>query len=212
MIFEQGKAFVGIEADLAKALGRELQRPVEFVEVSWEKQIPYLLDNKTDIIMSSMSITRARSALISFSKPYFVVGQLALVRREDYYRYDPFFPPELPGPVGVKKGTTGQFLVQREYSKSKMKTYSTGEKAANALMKKRIDLFIGDATLVWWLAGAYEERGLSAVPRLLSREELAWGIRRSDPELLKAVNAFVQKMADNGELKVIVGRWLPGGI
>ena len=55
MIFKLRKSLVGVEVDLAHALGRELGRPVEFVELPWDAQIPALLQGKTDIIMSAMT-------------------------------------------------------------------------------------------------------------------------------------------------------------
>jgi ABC-type amino acid transport substrate-binding protein len=40
-----------VEADLARRLAEELKRPIKFVGLSWEEQIP-LLEGKIDIIMS----------------------------------------------------------------------------------------------------------------------------------------------------------------
>ena len=92
MIFKQQKEFAGVEADLARALGEHLGRRVVFVEVPWKDQIETLNAGKTDIIMSTMSVTPARRALVSFSKPYFLVAQIALVRREDQNHYLLGFP------------------------------------------------------------------------------------------------------------------------
>src|SRR5262249_21310708 len=38
MIYREGGKIVGVEADFAAALGRELARPVKFVEVKWDEQ------------------------------------------------------------------------------------------------------------------------------------------------------------------------------
>src|SRR6187397_550676 len=79
MIYKDAGKLVGLEADFAKVLGEELGRPIKLVEVRWEDQISALADGKTDIIMSSMSMTRARQLRVSFSKPYLTVGQTVLV-------------------------------------------------------------------------------------------------------------------------------------
>src|SRR5215471_14493718 len=60
IIYKEGGQLAGAEVDFAQALGAELGRPIQFVELSWEDQIPALADGRIDIIMSSMSITRAR--------------------------------------------------------------------------------------------------------------------------------------------------------
>jgi polar amino acid transport system substrate-binding protein len=89
MVFKQGKELAGVEVDLARALGESLGRKVVFVELDWKDQTEALVAGKTDIIMSSMSMTMARNAILSFTSPYFKIGQMALVRREDRKQASP---------------------------------------------------------------------------------------------------------------------------
>jgi polar amino acid transport system substrate-binding protein len=209
MVFKQGRDLVGVDVDLAQALGQHLRRPVQFVEVPWADQIQALIDGRTDIIMSSLSITAARRFVINFSDPYLNISQVALVRRVDRHKYDLGFPFQLPGPVGVIKGTTGDFLVQREYPKAKRKEYSTGAEATKALINKKVDLFVSDSPLVWYLAGIHATEGLAAVPVSLSDEPLGWGVRKSDGELLQSANQFLAQARKDGSLRRIIQRWLP---
>jgi polar amino acid transport system substrate-binding protein len=209
MMFKESGKIVGMEPDFAQALGQALARPITFVEVGWDEQIPALLDNKTDIIMSSMSITRPRQFRIAFSKPYLQIGQMALVRNEDASRYGLGFPYQPSGTIGVKKGTTGDFLVQQEFPRNKRRQFTAGAEGARALARKKVDLFIGDSPMIWWLASVNEVNNLTAVPILLSDENLGWGIRKSDHQLLDAVNSALEQMMKNGKLAQIVRRWLP---
>ena len=80
---------------------------------------------------------------------------------------------------------------------------------ARALAKKQIGLFISDSPTVWWLEGMNEETGLVAVPVMLSQENLAWALRKSDPGLLESVNRALDKMVNNGEAVAIIKRWIP---
>ncbi len=57
LIFKQNDKISGLEAEMAMALADYLEKTAVFVEVPWEDQIPALLDNRTDIIMSGMSVT-----------------------------------------------------------------------------------------------------------------------------------------------------------
>ena len=88
MIFNLKEKITGVEADLARLLGERLHRPVEFVELRWERQIPALMEGQTDIIMSGMSITKARRIRIDFTESYLKVGLLAAFRREDVSKYN----------------------------------------------------------------------------------------------------------------------------
>jgi ABC-type amino acid transport substrate-binding protein len=207
MVFKQGKELAGVEIDLARALGERIGRKVVFVEVPWEDQIEALNAGRIDIIMSSMSITMARRYVIDFAKPYLIVGQMTLVRREDQNRYVLGMPLNLPGTVGVLKATTGEFLVQRDFPKARRKVFRSAAEAAQALERKKINLFISDSTLIWRLAGLHAADGLAAVPLVLSEEQLAWGIRKGDEKLLAAANDFVQKASQDGTLNRIFRRW-----
>jgi len=209
LIHREGGKIVGVEADFATALGRELGRPVKFVEVKWDDQFEALENGKTDIIMSSVSITRPRQFRAAFCKPYLAVGQMALVRRTDTHKYGLGFPARPQGVIGLKKATTGDFLVQQEFPHSKRKYFDNGQQAARALAKKQIDLFISDSPTIWWLEGMNEEPGLVAVPVLLSDERLAWAVRKSDSTLLEAVNNSLDKLQTSGEAKAILQRWIP---
>jgi ABC-type amino acid transport substrate-binding protein len=209
MIYKENGKIVGVEADFANALGKALNRRVVFVEFEWQDQIPLLKDKWTDIIMSDMSITPSRQLHVAFSKPYLNVGQIALVRREDAPRYAKEFPLPPPGTVGVVKATTGDFMVQQEFPRTKCKRYSSSQDGAKALIKKRIDLFISDAPTIYWLAGLHESDGLVAVPVLLTHEQLAWAMRPSDTNFVNSVNAALAQLQASGRADEILKHWIP---
>jgi ABC-type amino acid transport substrate-binding protein len=209
VIYKEAGKLAGIDVDFAKALGQELGRPIQFVELSWEDQIEALTDGKIDIIMSSMSITRPRTLRVAFTRPYLAVGQATLVRREDANKYILGFPIRPEGTIGVLKATTGDFLVQQEFSRNKRKDFKSPEDAAKALQKKRIDMFISDSPVVLWLASMNETEGLVSVPVYLTEEQLAWAVRKSDAELLASVNSALEKFQQDGRATTIIKRWLP---
>lgn len=207
MVFKQGKELAGVEVDLARELGANLGRKITFVEVPWDEQIEALNEGRIDIVMSSMSITMARRAVVAFSRPYLVVGQMTLVRAEDQNRYLLGFPVKPSGTIGVLSATTGEFLVRREFPKAKLKTFKTEADAAQALKKKKIDLLISDSTLIWYLAGIHANDGLVAVPFALNEEQLAWAVRKGNEALLTEVNEFLQKASQEGALNRVFRRW-----
>ena len=210
MIFKSGGSLAGVEAELAEKLGADLGRKVVFVEENWEDLIDALCQNRIDIIMSSMSITPARSYRIGFSNPYLRIGQMALARSEERYRYVSNVAGQATRGIGVKANTTADFLLQQELPTAKRKYYKDGDEAANALVKKKIDLFLSDAPMIWYLAGQYETKGLAVTPLVLSQEQLGWGLRRTDTELTASVNAYLKKAQANGELNRVFAKWMPG--
>lgn len=211
MVFKQGNELVGVEVDMARILGQQLGRPIVFVEVPWKDQIEALNDKRTDIIMSSMSITESRRYVLNFSQPYFLVGQMALVRREDKKKYLMGFPLDLKGPLAVIPATTGDFLVQRDYPKTKRVNCKDGEAGAQAVIRKKADVFFADSTLIWYLAGMHAGDGVTVAPMALSEEQLAWGVRKTDDALLVSVNTFITQARKNGTFLKVFQRWTSVG-
>ena len=214
LIFKQGFDIVGLEAELAKKFGEYLGKSIAFIELDWEEQIPALLANKTDIIMSGMTITKMRQIRIEFSEPYFRTGQMALTRN----KYRKMIPQNYYGirgmsimtRFGVVRGTVGETFVQKNFGQAKkIVPYKTSRLAVEDLLKGRIDVFIHDGPIILMLAAENENNGLAEIPSLLSEDYLAWGIRKNDPELLTAANNFVDMMIKENQLDPIINRWIP---
>jgi len=210
MIFKEAGHLAGVEAELAEALCKDLRRRVVFVELKWEDLIDALSEGRIDIIMSGMSITLARSYRVAFSNPYMNVGQIALTRAGEKYDYVVNLAFQAKRGIGVKPGTTADFILQQEIPRAKRKYYDSGDDAAKALVKTKIDLFVSDSPMIWYLASRYESKGLAVAPLLLNQEQLGWALRRTDNELRDAVNAFLKKAQASGEVNAVLKRWMPG--
>jgi polar amino acid transport system substrate-binding protein len=210
LIFKQGNKIVGLEADLARELAKYLNKSLRFVELKWEDQIPALLENRIDIIMSGLSITRLRKVRVAFSIPYFKSGQMALIRRADSARFSTgFFAITTSSAIGVIKDTTGEYFVETNYSSVEKKVFSTPGAAAKAVIKKKIDMFIYDAPMVLYLASENEIKGLTALFTLLTEEYLSWGFRKDNKDLLNSANKFLRTINEEGKLNQTIHYWIP---
>ena len=218
LVYKEAGEIVGLEAQLAKEFANYLQRPLQFVELRWSEQIPALLDGRTDIIMSAMSITQKRALRIAFSTPYHRTGLMALVRREDRSR----FPTGYRGIVGqtpslrfgAVKGTTGEQFVRKNFGRAaRIRAYNTSQDAVRALttvlLVNRIDILVHDGPILVMLAAADESGKLYLIPEYMTEENLAWGMRKSDPQLQAYANSFIEDLQRDGRLKTMIERWLP---
>jgi len=207
LIFKQNNNIVGLEADFARELAKYTGKSLHFVELKWEDQIQALLDNRIDIIMSGMSVTPLRKMRLSFTIPYFKSAQMPLIRRKDAARFSTgLYSVET---IGVIKGTTGEEFVETEFSSLKIKRYSDPHRAAKDLIKNEIDMFIYDAPMVLYLASENETKGLTVLYTFLKEEDLAWGIRKDNVELLESANNFLRTFNEAGNLNKVIKYWIP---
>ena len=210
LIFKQGNKTVGLEADFAREFAKYLGKSLRFVELEWEDQIAALLENRIDIIMSGMTRTALREVRIAFTRRYLESGQMALIRRKDAARFSAgFFALSTSSAIGVIKDTTGEYFVETTYSSVKKKTFSTPQAAAKAVIDKKIDMFIYDAPMIIYLASENENKGLTALFALLTIEDLAWGVRKDNTDLLNSANSFLQNPDNEEMLKKMTQYWIP---
>lgn len=210
LIYKQGNKIIGLEADFARLFAQYLERPVQFIELNWDQQIPALLDNRTEIIMSGMTITQMRMVRIAFSDPYFRSGQMALVRIENANRFQLGYRSIAQSKsVGVIKNTTGQYFIEKDFPRIKRVSYNSSADAVTALQNNRIEVFIHDAPIILNMAAKFETAGLVAVNTMLTDEYLAWGIRKDNQGLLEEANTFLSILKDRGRLLPMVKRWIP---
>lgn len=210
MIFKQGKAYAGLEADFARALAEELGRKAVFVNLPWERLISGLEEGKVDVVMSNLSVTRPRATRVDFADPYLQVGQMALIHRSDAREF-PFGQAVLytSKKIGVEEGTTGDLFVQARCSKAERKPFNSPEDAVHALLGDHIDVFLHDAPVVWRLAAVHEADGLVALAPALTTENLAWAFPRGQREMRDAANAALAEWTKNGRLHRMIKVWLP---
>jgi len=210
IIFKQAKKISGVEADLAVKLAEELGRSLEFVELEFNEQIPALLSGKTDIIMSGLSVTKAREVRISFTDHYLKSGLLAAFRIKDSSKYNSIDSIlNCEGNVGVVKSTTSAVFTKQNFPNiERIFELSKARDGGIELKRTVIDLFIHDAPSIAWLVSE-NEANLMGLWEPLNTEYMAWGINRDNQDLMTEVNNVIKKWKNDGTLTKTLQLWLP---
>jgi polar amino acid transport system substrate-binding protein len=210
LIYKQDGKNVGLEAEFAEEFAKYIGKSLQFVELDWEDLIPALLANQIDIIMSGMTRTPLREVRIAFTYRYLESGQTALIRREDAARYSTgLFAITTSSGIGVIKNTTGEFFVETRFTSVKKVEFRNSQAAVKALIDKKIDMFIHDAPIIFYLASENETNGLTALFAILQKEDLAWAVRKDNRDLLNSANKFLTDSNNQEKLKTMIKYWIP---
>lgn len=200
----------GIEIELANELSSSTGILIKFVEIDWDKLIPSLMNEEIDVIMSGMSITADRQQLIDFTEPYMQTGQMVLFRSNDRLRFrtvDGIYKPKTR--IGYEENTTGAQFVITNLKDSASIGYKSAEQGITALMIGYIDYFIHDAPTIWRYTLSLSNTKLTGFYTPLTKEYLAWGVRKGDTQLLEYLNANIKKLEQDGIIQQIKNKWLP---
>ena len=76
----------GFDADLCREIAAALGVEPEFIEAISANRIPFLQEDRVDIVISTMTRTDERLVEIDFSKIYYVAGQKILVKSDSPYQ------------------------------------------------------------------------------------------------------------------------------
>jgi polar amino acid transport system substrate-binding protein len=71
----------GFDGELARRLAAKLKKPIRFYDMKFMALIPALESGKIDAVITGISSTEEREKRVDFSRPYFYIAQVLLVKK-----------------------------------------------------------------------------------------------------------------------------------
>ncbi|MCQ8241503.1 ABC transporter substrate-binding protein/permease [Rhizosaccharibacter radicis] len=192
----------GFEYDLMQALGRRLGRTMVFVQNDWDGLIPGLNRGLYDLVIDGIEITPEHEEAVAFSSPYYDTAERIAVRRDAAGLGS---IQALRGhTVGTLKDTTSLRLLEAAGG-IRIRSYEDETNAYTDLANGRLDAVMLDEPIAQYYAVPDARLRLSGPPV----GHLSYGIamRRDDPALRARVDAALDAMRHDGELRRILQRW-----
>ena len=212
LAFKENGKLVGVEVDFATRLGKTLGRQVVLVETPWEDLSKALLEEKTiDVVMSGTSITEKRKEKVDFTHPYLQVGQMVLIRNDEYPHLRTAKALDNKGiRVGFTSRTTSAHYAKDHLRHAQLQGFPDADAGVAALRNGQIDAFIADAPVVWRVTGGFgsRETQLRGLYTPLTKEELAWAVRKGDTQLRKQLNEVLAQWKKNGTIDDVLDDWI----
>jgi polar amino acid transport system substrate-binding protein len=212
LAFEENGEPRGVEIELAERVAAALGRPLALERITFAELIPALRAGRIDVIMTGMSITGERGALVRFTRPYLRVGQMALIRAAEWERRRGIAAMNRrESRVGFRTATTSELFVRARLTHAQAVGFDSVEAGVASLRAGSIDYFVHDAPTIWRIVGGFasDERELRGLYEPLTEEHLAWAVRREDEALAARLDALVEAWQADGSLEEILDRWIP---
>ena len=76
---ENGKR-TGFDVELVEALGKSMDKQVEWVDIDFKGLIPGLISKRFDMAVSAIYVTDERKKVVDFTVPYYAGGLVAMVK------------------------------------------------------------------------------------------------------------------------------------
>lgn len=208
---EKGK-ISGIEVDLAQQIAKLSGLSLQLIEMPWQDLEQALNTEKIDVIMAGISITEARKKRLDFTQPYMTIGQMALIKADNIMSMaSKMSMYSAAKRFGAEKNTTGEQFVKHEFPNDNNLFFSSVEQGIQALKDDKIDYFIHDAPTIWYytVLPKSQDKDLFALYEYMTREPIAWAVKKGNNSLLKQLNNALKMLQSKGLVKKTINDWLP---
>ncbi len=211
--------FAGIEYDLATLFVKDYMPgyQIKFLVVnSIGDVIPALLKGKANIAAANLSITHLRQELVQFSKPYQETQQQLILNNEVFEN-----PKNLhtvkdlallsDKSIAVPAGTSyAERLSQLQKEQPKLHWQAIENTNSESLLEEvasgLLDFTVVDSHLLAVMKNYHPN--LDVAMPIGKPEKIAWALsKNSDPQLISKVNAFFDKIHQDGTLRNLIDRY-----
>ena len=205
--YEEGGQVVGIDADLVRAIAKELDLEAEFKDTDFDGIFAALAAGQCDMIASSVSITDERKANNEFSQGYYEIQQSLLVRKADKDKYKAL--ADLKGRViGVQSETTGEAYANANLPEgASVKSFTGVDELFQSLRAGQVDAVLQDLPINAYNA---EKTGETVLAAKLSSDPEQYGfvIKKGNTALRDAVDGALTELRSSGRYKEILEEYL----
>lgn len=210
LIFQADGKIVGLEADLARLLERSLGQSLEFRVMPANELFPALSRGEIDMVMAGLTITPEREKAVDFTLPYLHTGLMAIIRTDDVMRFRSAVVFTQGGyRVGFVGNSPVAGYVKAEMSAATPSACANTEECLEALVAKRIDVFVDAPTTSWRIATEKQYASLLSFYRPLTDDYYAWAVSKSNPKLRERLDNAVREIKTMQMFEHVLNRWIP---
>ncbi len=193
----------GSDVETAQLMAKDLGVKLDIVTTTGPTRIPMLQTDKTDLVISTLSITPDRAKVIDFSLPYAdhpsVVAALKSIPLKEM--------SDLAGKkVAVVRGTTQDNDLTQQAKGAQLVRYEDDATMALAFASGQVDIF---ATARSLLPAINKKNPARTAESRITQQTfyLAVGMRKNEPKLKDWVNGWVKTNLQNGQLGAIYKKY-----
>ena len=204
---DDNKNIIGYDIDMIQARGKEAGLDVEIRMTAWDGIFAGVAAGNYDVIASGVTITPERQRAFEFSKPYYDVQQIVVVKKGDAAAN---FEALKGRTVGGQIGTTGVFVAQKSGVDMTLREYDDVGLAMQDLLNGRIDAVICDSPVALYYANQKEgfTDHLSIAFRTEATESFGFVVRKGRTDLVDRLNKGIDAVRAKGIEAELIRKWM----
>ena len=192
----------GFDIDLVEALGKEMGRKIEWIDIDFKGLIPALQAGRADMANSAIYITDERAKVVDFTDPYYAGGLVVLTKKDGPIKS----LKDLDGKkVAVQVGTKSVGFLKDNFPKVERVEVEKNQEMFNLAQIGRADAAVTGKPAAKLYAQAHPD--MIVLPEQITVENYGMALPKNQPETTKAVNEALKKIRANGVYDALVVKW-----
>lgn len=204
----------GFNVELARALCEELRVQCTVQPRRWDTILDAIEQGRGDAAISSLAITTANRARVSFTAPYYKTPARFIARQD--FELNDVTPAALAGKqVGVVARTAHEAYLRQFFPQVTLRPYQTLASLRSALKREEVDLVFGDGvSFAIWLnstdaSACCAFRGGAFTEARFFGEGVGIAVRKDNHGLRRALDYALKRVAERGIYAELYLKYFP---
>ncbi|HHU69568.1 MAG TPA: amino acid ABC transporter substrate-binding protein [Thermoanaerobacterales bacterium] len=207
---DENNELAGFDVDLAKEVFSRIGLEVKLQPIDWTMKETELNSGNIDVIWNGYTITAERQEKVAFTKPYLENRQIIITLADS--------------PINSKKDLEGKKVALQSESSAVDAIYTepelvesfdggepiqfaTNNEVFMDLEAKRVDAVVADEVFAMYYIKIKGPEKYKVLEEDFGDEQYGIGVRKSDKQLLEAIDTTLDEMREDGSYKEIYDKW-----
>jgi polar amino acid transport system substrate-binding protein len=206
-LLDNNKNVIGYDIDMIRAVAAEAGLEADVRNIAWDGIFAGIAAGSYDVIASAVTITPERERVFLFTKPYYDVQQIVVLRKGVSAKS---FEDLRGMSVGGQIGTTGIFVARKSGTSMDLREYDYVGLAMQDLINGRIDAVICDSPVALYYANKKEgfSDALAIGFHTEVTESFAFVVRKGRKDLVDRLNKGIDAVREKGIEAELLHKWL----
>jgi glutamate transport system substrate-binding protein len=194
----------GFDVDFGKAIAEKLGVEPRFVEAISDNRIPFLQDNRVDLILSTMTINAERAQEIDFSEPYYIAkGRILVPQDSDITGVDSLAGKK----VCTALGSTYEETLREQAPKADLRLVDTYSECLELVQNGAVDAVSTDDVILTGMIIQDDSLKLTE-GEPLTTEPYGAGIKKGETEVKEFVDGVLEEYKSGGGWATAYEKWV----
>ena len=207
---DENGEYTGFDIELAKAVGEKLGKEIAFQPIDWSMKETELNNGNIDFIWNGYSVTEERKEKVAFSDAYLDNRQVIITLAESDINKKKDLADKV---VGAQNQSSAVDAIEKEpevlntFKDGTVVTFDTNNDAFMDLEAGRLDAIVADEILAKYYINQRGEEKFKVLSEDFGKESYAIGMRKTDEDLVEAINGAIDELIEEGVAAEISEKW-----